>query len=654
LNGRRLILVTLALLLGAVLVLIVGLAWWLPRIDLSALRPQISEAVEQATGRRFALGTRIELGFEKGLVVRLHDLALANADWGSRTDMLTVEEARGRLALWPMLSGQLVIEGLSLQGVDLLLERDDAGQLNWVFVTAAPRADGPLSLPQIRALTISGGRITWRPGDGSRLVLDGLDLDARDDMSTLNVDADAALGGESLRFTGRLDSPQRWSAGEPITLSGQLSGPGELAFEGRLGTGVEALLRLDIDIGALDPGALGRTIGISLPALPPVDLSGRLSRQDRTWRIEGLDLSTGTSEVAGELTLVEDVPRPRLEGRLHAKRLDLDELLDTLAPGPEPTPAETPDEPRHRIVLPDVEADLDLTVDHLVAGGRSVEELALTAELADRQLRLSALTAHLDGAPLSGQASLSTTTPTPRWQLTLAARGLPVGWLLGPGNAAWVTAPADIDLDWTARGNSPAQILGALDGSFRLVIGAGRARLGAMDRLVGGLSTLTGQLLEKGSDDARLNCAIADLAFDDGVAQTRVLLIDSAASTVRGDGRIDLGRQSVDLTFTPRPKSPTLTVAVPVHVRGALSAPSFEPDQTSTLKRLLGVASIFVYPPAALAGLGDLGERGDACASLLQADKPTPETPGAVEQVTNDVGDAFEALGRGLRGLFDD
>lgn len=192
-----------------------------------------------------------------------------------------------------------------------------------------------------------------------------------------------------------------------------------------------------------------------------------------------------------------------------------------------------------------------------------------------------------------------------------------------------------------------------LSGTARINVGTGRAQLKRIDTLVGGVSTLTGQLLERGQGDAQLNCAIGNWTIDNGVATPQVLLVDSAVSTVRGDGRVDLGNERLDMTFSPKPKKPTLTVAVPVHVRGPLLSPEFQPDRTASMTKLIGVAGAIIYPPAAIAALGDLGAAGVSCSELLEGKAPPPASSSAAESVTKGIGDAATSIGRGIKGLFD-
>ena len=116
---------------------------------------------------------------------------------------------------------------------------------------------------------------------------------------------------------------------------------------------------------------------------------------------------------------------------------------------------------------------------------------------------------------------------------------------------------------------------------------------------------------------------------------------------------VDLGKEKIDLTVTPRPKKPTLTVAVPVHIRGPLQDPEFEADRTSSLAKLIGVGSLLIYPPTAVVALGDLGDTGNACTKMINSPSvPEKKERSPVRRVAESIGDAASAIGLGIKRLF--
>jgi len=70
---------------------------------------------------------------------------------------------------------------------------------------------------------------------------------------------------------------------------------------------------------------------------------------------------------------------------------------------------------------------------------------------------------------------------------------------------------------------------------------------------------------------------------------------------------------SYALAFKPEPKTPALSLAAPIFVTGTLTEPESSPEKLAALRRIAGVASLYVFPPAAVAGLGEPGNRENAC-----------------------------------------
>ncbi|MCL6609213.1 MAG: hypothetical protein K6T74_14100, partial [Geminicoccaceae bacterium] len=132
-----------------------------------------------------------------------------------------------------------------------------------------------------------------------------------------------------------------------------------------------------------------------------------------------------------------------------------------------------------------------------------------------------------------------------------------------------------------------------------------------------------------------------------GVVELRVAVLETARARLTGEGRLDLGSERLDLTLLPRSRGATLSVAVPVRVRGTLAAPEIALDQREAGRRAaLGLLGALVFPPAALAAFADLGASGNPC--LASEPGPSPTDPGTSGPALPGV----DALRRGLEGLF--
>lgn len=192
-----------------------------------------------------------------------------------------------------------------------------------------------------------------------------------------------------------------------------------------------------------------------------------------------------------------------------------------------------------------------------------------------------------------------------------------------------------IDAQLAGAGRSPAEIAASLDGHVQLLMGEVRANVRGLEAMIGGIGTALGTLFNAGGDDwSVVNCSALRFAVRDGIANGEVILFNSRFATVGGEGTVDLGTERLDLLITPKSKAAvTLNISAPVRIQGTFLNPSFTPDTLSVARRILGVAGIFVFPPAALAGLVSLGATGNACIDLTRADaggtRPAANAPAA-------------------------
>ena len=640
------------------LVLVVVVAYLVLRnMDLDSYRPRIQAEVKALTGRDLTIGGPLQVAFDGGLVIRADTLALSNAAWGTRPEMLKLGSAAATVALWPLLSGELRARRIDLHDLDLLLETDASGKGNWELGTPNDDSAGS-GIPDIRAVNVVSGQIAWHRIGQPTQTLQIESLLLQPDAGRLGLRADGVLAGQAFKLAGSSswlrawNEPQPWSFDVTLhVLGADFAAKGVIREEpwGRSPAASFSAKKVDLAV-------LGELVGVAVPQLPPLDLSFELSRDAKVWRLGGLQAKVGASDVTGEVQLAAADKRPILSGQLTARRLDLTELVSRT----DATPAKAQAPLFGDAVLPLAalrgwDGELRLRVDRIDGLGPKVRDLQIDTQLRDAELTLSPLRAALgQGGTVEGRAALAAAGDNPSWTLQLQAKRIPAALLLGSAGASLIDAPADMTLDLRTRGASPALMADNLSGKASLLVDSGRARMKAIDTMVGGLSTLTGQLLEKGQDDAKLNCAIANFSVRGGVADANVLLIDSVAATVRGDGRVDLGRERIDLTFTPRPKKPTVNVAVPVHVRGPLRQPDFTPDRMESFKKLVGVVGLFVYPPAALATLGDLGAADNACVRMMHGGAEQPASESTMERIQHGVGGAAESLGSGLKKLFGD
>lgn len=82
-----------------------------------------------------------------------------------------------------------------------------------------------------------------------------------------------------------------------------------------------------------------------------------------------------------------------------------------------------------------------------------------------------------------------------------------------------------------------------------------------------------------------INCLATDFEIADGVAQTKLGVLDTTDSVIEIEGNVDLGKERLDLEITPHPKDVSLlNFRSKVHVEGTFVEPAISLDVDSILK----------------------------------------------------------------------
>ena len=155
-----------------------------------------------------------------------------------------------------------------------------------------------------------------------------------------------------------------------------------------------------------------------------------------------------------------------------------------------------------------------------------------------------------------------------------------------------------------ADGTEIEQLARSVGGSVQLSIGAGTVGTSLID-LTG--ETIVGWLFTSG-DHAELVCGEGSIAFKSGKGTIERLVIETANVQLVGVGSFDLGKDKIDIGFTPRPLERRLIeIVTPIHIHGKLTAPKISTGSTAALAGR-AVAETLTLPLNVVSALVDLGE----------------------------------------------
>jgi uncharacterized protein involved in outer membrane biogenesis len=680
--ARRLLIFGIALALAAVVALVVAARF----IDLDRLAGFVSQQVREATGREFTVTGGLRIRIFPGVVVVANQVRLGNVSWGSRPDMLRVRRVEGSIALLPLFRGDIQVGRLVLVEPDLLLETDRKGTGNWLFEKpgspAASRASGSgsgsSSALGLSSTTLERGVVTYRNGRTREEVVLSLD------RFTMNRRALSAMNTVDLAGSFR---------GQPFTLSGQIASleallarrtalPMKLALatEGATAT-LEGMIDTDssgpvpdvmVKVHVEETSGLTKLAGRPLTIPVPLDLAGKLTAKEKTYRLEGFEITSGESKASGNLAVRLDTPRPELTAAIDSPIVDLSGLdgreRDHEKAGPVRGRRLFSDAPLPFVMLRGLDGHADLRVAHLLLPGKfQLESVLLHLGLRNGRLQVDPLKLVVGDGTVAGKAEVDAAPGrTPLLSARLEGSGISLERLAaGAGYGQVVSGGrADLGVRISGSGSSVQRLMSGLNGEVWLVSGPARLSNAALNL---GDNVLT-QLLDTVNPFRQrdrhidLTCAVVRLPVRNGlVTIERTVAYETAKVNAVVAGTINLKTEALDLAIRPTIKEGLGMAGVPglaelVRVTGTLAEPKIKIDTLASARAALSVGGAIATSGLSLLGealykkavsdphpcqtalKGAAGEKGAPARRAFEQQPAATRKEGAIEGFLNDFG----------------
>ncbi len=421
---------SLAIVLGLLLfVLGLGAAYLALVFDPNSYRDRLAVKVERQTGRELVIAGDIGLSFIPWLGVELGEVSLGDAPGFGDAPFVRVGLVQARARIMPLLRGEVDVDRVVLEGLELKLARNAEGRSNWADLVGEPDEDGArrrgrdgvaagAGVFAVGGVEIRSAKLTWADAQaGVRHEISGLDLVA--DAIRPGSPFDASLGFDLIlddpALRGRFDLAGRltvWPDRERLDVAG-----------------------LDMRFDGAGEGLPGGRQQLALKSDVAVDLAAD------TLALSGLVLEVLGMRLEGNLNGTDLAAAPSFSGRLAALRFDPKAVLRALG---RPAP---------------VTAD---------ASALTSASLSLAFDASAQSLMLSDIDLQLDDSRLHGEAGLADLSRQAlRFDLSLDAidvdRYLPPD---APEGAATPGAAAG-----AAASGAPPEVLNSLDMQGRLRIG---------------------------------------------------------------------------------------------------------------------------------------------------------------------------------------
>jgi len=339
---------------AAVLVLLVGAALVTPSfIDWTRYRDTIAAEIERAAGRTVVIAGTVEASLLPTPRLLLNDARFGNLPGAATPEMARLRSLEARIALWPLFSGQVVVESFVLREPVVTFEVLADGRRNWVFDAGYSAAtvglwdEEPFVAPesvQLQNASIVNGTLIYRnaisgseerfEGVNARVVADSL-------AGPLRAAGEARVGGKPVRFTlaaGRFDFNR--SITTPLNATLDLMAPtgstqrAAFAFNGTAQFVPTLSLTGKTRIGGSDFAAALSSFGPTgeLPGLmsQPFSAEGTVAAGSDKADVAGLVLQLGDVRSQGSAKAVYLGPRdgkPQFDLSLVFGYIDLDAWL---------------------------------------------------------------------------------------------------------------------------------------------------------------------------------------------------------------------------------------------------------------------------------------------------------------------------------------
>ncbi len=418
-----------------VLALLVAALFLVPMLlDWEQYKPEIAERLEAITGRNVAIDGPLAVTILPTPTIEASDLRIANAPGAAAPDMARIGSLELKLALGPLLGGEIAVTSLEMIDPVIELQRLADGRPNWLPESAPGQGtDGASAseaeaaeagLTRIDSATVTNGTIVYRHAPGAPPErIEGIDaaLTARSLEGPYRGNGTLAVRGRAIAFQFAT-ATVRNDRTVPVSLEATFEAErGTALFEGTL-KGLNGTPAFDgsVKAGADDLGALLTALDVgagSLPAAPlasAFSVKAALSLSADAVSASELQVRLGDSQATGAASW-EGGDVPRLDAEIDLNRIDLDRFLpDAREPKPAAAAAGStaagqhedtaalaslqaiPDDIRQAIPA-DMAADLDLTIDALTWRAGVIRQATAHLALADGVVTLGPASALLPG-----------------------------------------------------------------------------------------------------------------------------------------------------------------------------------------------------------------------------------------------------------------
>ncbi len=631
---------------GLVLVLVAAVALF----QWDWLIPLVNSRASAALGRPVTIThLHVKLGRVPHIVA--DGVTIANpADWAGGGNFATIEHlALDVDAMAYIRNRQVVIPAITADKPEVDAQQLADGRANWTFASSdPPSAPASSSGPETKlgTLTINDGHAHVR---SAKLATDfNIDVATRDGDGGKGQIVATAKGTYAkqpitAQFTGGALLSLRDET-QPYPVNLQLAnGPTKVSLVGTVQNPLSfAGADVKLELAGPDMALLLPLTGIAIPKTPPYRVSGNLDYADGVYKFHKFTGRVGSSDLNGDLDIDSKPQRLVVTANLNSKLVDLKDLGGFI--GAEPGDADKgtkrpvrqngrvlPDQPIDLPKLNAADVHLKYHAGRIQGRAQPLDNMRADLDIVNGQVDVHPLSFGIGRGQIAANIHLAESGKAVHAKATIDFQRVDVDKLLNATGVARgagaIGGRAVID----GTGHSLAEIMAGGNGELKLYMGSG-GNVSALLVDLSGLQFGNALLSYLGIPDrARIQCLITDFVLQQGVATSRLTVLDTDESRVGATGTINLRNEAIGLVLKTEAKHFSVgSLPAPINVTGTLAAPGASPDLAAVAARA-GAAvglGILLTPLAAILPTIEMGTGEDgACAGLLKNAQTPPRVP---------------------------
>jgi uncharacterized protein involved in outer membrane biogenesis len=611
-------------------------------MDWNTMRGPVARYASARLGRTVGIGHLSVHLFTRQPRIAIDGLTVANPSWLQAPYAASIPHLRIEIRLFPLLRGALVVPLVQLTQPDILFVRDGQGRTNWKISGAASN----WTMPDIHNFLIDQGH--FHIVDRIRKMDFAGNISSQEHSDRARPSAFVATGSGTLNGSKVLAEIH----GGPL-INVDETKPYAFSVDLRAGTShalmVGSLLHPfhlgqyagHANFTGADLSDLYYLTGLPMPGTPPYRLSGDLSRDGKQLYLKNLSGIIGWSDLHGNLALDTSRERPFLSGALSSHNLRFEDLgvlfgrpakpgkPDAALPAPKPGAPMAdalvlPDVPLHTEHMRHMDVSLDYKADQVNSVDFPMRAVTLHVSLVKGVLTIKPMTLDFIQGKMSGSLIIDGSRDVPVTSTDMRVTGIHLENFIAKADKP-ITGLLEARAVLKGHGHSVHDAAATAKGTFTVVVPGGTVRRSLAEWL--GVNVLSGLGLTLAGDKSStsLRCAVGHFDVQDGVMTAQQFVLDTGPVLVKGQGSVDLGKETVNLRFAGQPKSFQLVrLRAPITVSGPLDHPAIGlMTDTALAQGGIGLVLGILAPPAALLAFVDpaVADNADCAALLAGAEK---------------------------------